>query len=147
MNLLFETYAWRGALLIMSGITLQGVVAGMLMRPAVGTAIKQDTKKLRAASSHESPQKNTLDTESIIAQDCQPLNIPECQLETESECNSKQTSKYNHDYDTNGETSHTVIPQYNENTEHGRLNTYDLYEYSDFIRQRYMGGDMIFPTM
>ena len=147
MNLLFETYAWRGALLIMSGITSQGVVAGMLMRPAVGTAMKEDTKQLNAASSHESPEEKTLDTKSVIAQDCQLLDVPECELETESGCYSKETSKFSEDCDTNGKTSHTVIPQYNENTEHGRLNTYDLYEYSDFIRPRYMSRDMIFPTM
>ena len=131
MNLLFETYAWRGALLIMSGITLQGVVAGMLMRPAVGTAMKEDTKQLNAASSHESPQEKTLDTKSIIAQDCQLLDVRGCQLVTESGCYSKETSKSSYDCDTN-EKTHTLMPQHIENTEHRRRNMYDLYEYSDF---------------
>ena len=119
----------------------------MLMRPAVGTAIKEDTKQLNAASSHESPEEKTLDTKSVIAQDCQLLDVPECQLETESECYSKETTKFSHVCDTNGETYHTVMPQYNEDTDHRRLNTYDLYEYSDFIRQRYLSRDMRFPII
>ena len=45
MNLLFDTYSWRGALLLVAGIILQGTIAGMLMRPAIETDAKDDDNK------------------------------------------------------------------------------------------------------
>ena len=44
LNMLFDAYAWRGALLVCSGIVLHGAVVGALMRPA-----SENEEKLRDA--------------------------------------------------------------------------------------------------
>ena len=42
VNVLIDTYAWRGTLLVVAGIILQGSVAGTLLRPPVDTVSKTD---------------------------------------------------------------------------------------------------------
>ena len=92
VNLLFDTYSWRGALLIASGIILQGTIAGMLMRPAIITDAKDDdSKKLSEMYERESihTEITEITFDNIATSDHKDTNTEAAK--NISECHSKKS--------------------------------------------------------
>ena len=68
LNTLFDEYAWRGALLVCSGIVLHGAVAGSLMRPVKENKDNLcDTDQLKTGDYVEETSVNTDQNQSTVA--------------------------------------------------------------------------------
>ena len=91
MNFLFDTYSWRGALLLVAGIILQGTIAGMLMRPAIeADAMDGDNKKLSEVYERESihTEITEITFDNIATSDHKDTNTETAK--NKSECHSKK---------------------------------------------------------